>query len=189
MPYFEPIAKPGEHVMFWMQDKQLFVKVVVLEPLPGLVYDFGSISAGGNTVVEDAKFLYMPDGHFAQWRPFIITDNLELEIYQPPASGRFTTRTQLLRIFKPSGITDYQKWFRDFGKLYEFYVVEDRTPIKIIAYNVGTADLSEAKVMFIGWKFRAELVDYVPERYVTIPVGSLATTKSIWTKTAEITRA
>jgi len=130
-------------------------KVVWLEPIPLLIHDFGSIAAGKAKDKVKVETLKMPKSELGHFR-FKVLDDVEVELYQPKATARFATVTEV-------GKVD----FRAFG---EVFVWEDAVPYMTVR-NPTRYDLPMSRVAFSGYRLQLERLPEVPPVYAFAPIS------------------
>jgi len=162
---FEPVADVEFNVGLIFHTGMIeYRKVEFVEPLPEYEHDFGSISAGAKTVPTQPEELKMGSLWLAQLRIFIVTANVEIEAWQPKTIGKWGTAKVLFRVTEHIPV--------EHSQVSEHFVWEDKPPY-YVAYNTGTAAVTESLVRFRGFKFL--LSDKLPEKppqVIYVPVES-----------------
>ena len=155
---FEPLAKPEENIL--LLPDEIFFKVVDVEPIPSQIVDFGSINSGSSTekTTEDMKnYLRLEGDELAQIRIKPLED-VEIEIWQPPTEARYAIANA------PGKITIYSK-----EQHTETYIMADK-PFKIRVTNPHGYNLSKSRVVFYGYKYKLEKLEYKPEKYAIVNI-------------------
>ena len=165
---FEPVALVDENILFVPERKAY--KVEFVEPLPILVKDFGAITAGQYLDDQKLDILEMSANELAQVR-FAPLDDVEIEVKQPRALRRFTTKTKTAKI-------DVRIWQLDPTlKSTEIFVFENELPYFKITNPTGY-NLPTSRVLFVGFRYILQPLDKIPEKYTVVPVRGKSATES-----------
>lgn len=163
---FKPTLKYGD--VIYIKEKEKFYRVKGVEPIPLIEKDFGAITAGSTKSDQEVEELYVKDLRLAQYRIYIVTDNIEITIAQPKARKRYATKKSIGKITRFHALA----WDM-LGPLTEIWIFEDENKIYFDVKNVGSTDVSESKVYFIGYQYELEEYKGTPPEFKVIELEAL----------------
>ena len=171
MPYavvFDPVAKPRENVR--LVPKNEFYSVEYVEPVYGLLIDFGTIDADKEGSLYEVEELDLEDNQLGQFR-IMLLDDFDLLVKQPRAAERGTTKTQSTRI------TPYLAMNDPTLKFTEFFVFGDSNRIYLQPINTGRQYSVYARAFIFGWKLGLKRLTETPMKYTDIPIATVTTAR------------
>ena len=164
---FEPIVQIGEKVLLLTGSGQIPARVIWVEPLPYLEINFGALAAGATSDEREMEELYVEDDEFAQYRCVPVTDNIAIvEHSAPKAAKYYATKSEIFEIRDKTTIQAIEPIKR--LQLHEFFQYKDEKRYMRVK-NIGTSDLTEAKVAFFGYVFVFEKLPKIEKPYTAIP--------------------
>lgn len=163
---FEPELKYGDIVYIKELDK--FYRVKGVEAIPLIDKDFGAINAGATLQDQEVTELYLKENRLAQYRIYVVTDNIEITIAQPKARKRYATKSSIGKITRFHSLA-----WDILSKLTEIWIFEDENKIYFNVKNAGSTNLSESKVYFLGWQYDLEEYEGTPPEYKVVELESL----------------
>jgi len=168
--HFEPIVQIDEKVLLLTGTRKIPARVIWIEPLPYFEIDFGALTAGQISDEREMEELYVEDDEFAQYRCVPVTDNVAIVEHSAPKAARYyATKSEVFAIRDKTTIQAIEPIKR--LQLHEFFQYKDEKRYMRVK-NVGTSDLSEAKVAFFGYVFVFEELPRVEKPYTAIPCVS-----------------
>jgi len=156
----QPVAKIDDVVgLIWATGARKTYKVLHVEPLPELVYDFGTIAAQSALTERQIEDLKMGDNWLSQLRMEVI-DDIEVLLRQPKAVQKWSTAKA---VFKASPYTKPDN-------LSEFFVFEEGVPFFLVS-NPTKTEIALSRIRFKGFKY---LLEEFPteEKVIWIPIES-----------------
>jgi hypothetical protein len=147
-----PVAHVGERVVVYRTDNYYLYQVLYREGLPAsapLIRDLGAV-AGGATVtgVSLQAQIEMDSNELAQLRLFVL-DDIEINLWQPRANGRFKVKNALARLGLMSKIIDPD------DHLSEFFVFEDEWAFADLVNPTGYAR-TVSRIGVYGFRYGLE---------------------------------
>lgn len=163
-PQFKPVVLPGENVEIIKSsapDVLGYYRVKYIEQLPGVTYNFGTVSSESTSGDKEITNLYMKDGEFAQYRAYVLSD-IEVTVKQPKAKTRFTGKNYTHKIDAFTHQRDPTL------KETEMFVWEDEK-VWLDAKNPTKRDLPLCRIVFFGFRFVVEKIAK-PPKFTTIAI-------------------
>lgn len=156
----EPVAMVGENLLLAPLNR--YVRILYVEPIPAITQDFGPIGAGATLALQKITNVDMPEDEVAQIRTKVL-DDIQVEVYQKRAVGRFSTRNLLVRLTPSTGA---------FGTGYntsELFVYEDEAPWVQVT-NPTALPVTRSRIVMEGFRYVVQTLSETPSKYTVIPV-------------------
>jgi len=153
--HFNPVLLPGETALLrgsQFPSEGQPVKCIAFGALPEYQKDFGSLSAATWSNNNEDSNLEMPTHELAQLRMRIL-DDFKLQLKHPAAVQQWRTNKVnfYLRKYPTEAGEDFLKEYM--FRASEFFIYYNITP-RFDLYSEFA--LTEARVLFSGWRFRLE---------------------------------
>jgi len=157
----EPPALPGQFVRLVGETTgNKFYKVTWIEQLPGIVHNFGTVSANSTSSEKEIDNLYMRDGELGAYTIDVL-DDFELEVWQPGGMKRFMVKNTSHKI---NPLTP--------KRLRKIYVWEDNK-VKFYVHNNNDYALPKSEIFIYGWRMKLEEVKERPEKWTDIVIEGM----------------
>jgi hypothetical protein len=163
-PEFKPIALVGENLEIQKGADAIlgYYKIKYIEPLQGVICNFGTLDAEAESGDTEFTDLYMNDLNLAQYRLYCLSD-IEVTLRQPKAKTRFTGKTYVHKVDAFTHQRDPTL------KTTEIFMWEDEK-VYFNAKNVSKKSQPLNRFVAFGYKFVVEKLAAKPEKYATITV-------------------
>jgi len=163
---FEPIAKVGDNIRLLPDDhpKAGYYRVLFVEPLHEIQYDFGALAAGGSAEDKEIEDLYMPDNELAQYRIYCM-DDIEVKVKQPMAKTRFPTDKVVTEITAFSHQLLQPKMHRN-----ELFVIEDEKVLFTVT-NPTKYPSYRNRIKAVGYRYVLEKLPEAVAPFAAVNVG------------------
>lgn len=166
----KPVAEINETLGIFTKKEWVFVRVKSIEGMPygtPMVIDFVAragatvLAAGATTAKLLAPLLQINEGELLHLR-FKPLDNVEGQLFEVAADGRWTTRSVTARITQESGLHD-PYWAASTFWIYGF----NRDPNFQVVNNTGYG-IPQARFVFWGWRYTVETKEPDFSRLTTV---------------------
>ncbi|MDX1371038.1 MAG: hypothetical protein R3321_01125 [Nitrososphaeraceae archaeon] len=124
-----------------------------------------NIDGSQSTLTKATEKFDVATGELAHWKLLVMTSGWEMEVGQPNENKLFVDRIDTRRLH--FGNTTWNYLQGDYGAIPEIFTLEDRTPIKLVAYSLDI-DRANYDVIYglYGFKYYVEPItfeDYTDE--------------------------
>lgn len=168
---FEPIVRIEEAVRL-VAERDIYARVVYIEPIQPLIIDLGPIGAATPTLwpapgsSRELSELELGESEFGQWR-IAPLDDILLEVRLPAAIARFVRR---------AGATPVSRLSISRDQFTEIFTLRRLAVPTVVPYNPNFYPLDMARILVAGYRYVFEHLESAPEKYTTIPIHGFATT-------------
>ena len=155
-----PVVKIGQNLGVFTQSTYRFYRVLHIEPFPATrqtTFDFGAVNTAASSTQQEVTVINAMEGSLQHVRCFVL-DDIELEIAQIRASGRFLANTVQARI------TLYTQAHDPYLATTTLFVLGKDKPVFGIATNRTGYNLLQSRVVFFGFRYILDRLNPLQEK-------------------------